>query len=131
MEKVLLAVGVSLIAAGLIWGLTSGPQTRTETYYQVGTASWYGPKFHGQLTANGEVYDMNKMTAAHKSLPFNTRVKVVDLKTGRQVEVRINDRGPFIKNRIIDLSRRAAEKLGMIQPGTTKVGLKILQWGRS
>lgn len=126
MEKILLLAGLSLIAVGLIIGLT-GP--KPEDYFQVGTASWYGPNFHGQLTANGEVYDMDAMTAAHKTLPFDTKVKVVNLQNGRHVVVRINDRGPFIKDRIIDLSRRAAQRLGIIQPGTERVGLKILKWG--
>lgn len=126
MPKVYLLLGVSLIAAGVIIGLTSGPGG---SYYQTGTASWYGPNFQGNPTANGEVFDMSELTAAHKSLPFDTRVKVVDLSSGNEVVVRINDRGPFIKGRIIDLSRRAAEKLGIIDSGTAEVGLKILEWG--
>ena len=91
-----------------------------------GYASWYGKQFHGRKTANGEVYDMDAMTAAHKELPFNTRVRVVNLRTGKSVVVRINDRGPFIEGRIIDLSRRAAGKLGMFFSGTTKVRVEIL-----
>jgi rare lipoprotein A len=97
-------------------------------YYEVGIASWYGPGFDGNLTANGEVYDMNGISAAHKTLPFGTVVRVVELSTGRSVVVRINDRGPFIEGRIIDLSKGAAEKLGMIDKGITKVGLRILRW---
>ncbi len=126
MSKVYLLLGVSLIAAGVIIGFMSGPGSG---YYQTGTASWYGPNFQGNPTANGEIFDMNELTAAHKSLPFNTRVKVVDLSSGNEVVVRINDRGPFIKGRIIDLSRRAAEKLEIIDSGTAEVGLKILEWG--
>ncbi|MFP4588381.1 MAG: septal ring lytic transglycosylase RlpA family protein [Candidatus Bipolaricaulota bacterium] len=128
MEKALVLLGVSLVVGGLILGLQwdHGVQER---YYQVGVASWYGPNFDGQPTASGEVFDMEAMTAAHKSLPFDTRVKVVDLETGREVEVKINDRGPFIEGRIIDLSRRAAEELGIIGRGTTKVGLKIVEMG--
>lgn len=91
-----------------------------------GYASWYGKQFHGRKTANGEVYDMDAMTAAHKELPFNTRVRVVNVRTGKSVVVRINDRGPFIEGRIIDLSRRAAGKLGMFFSGTTKVRIEIL-----
>ena len=91
-----------------------------------GYASWYGKQFHGRRTANGEVYDMDAMTAAHKELPFNTRVRVVNLRTGKSVVVRINDRGPFIEGRIIDLSRRAAGKLGMFFTGTMKVRVEIL-----
>ncbi len=93
---------------------------------QTGYASWYGKQFHGRKTANGEVYDMDAMTAAHKELPFNTRVRVVNLRTGKSVVVRINDRGPFIEGRIIDLSRRAAGKLGMFFTGTMKVRVEIL-----
>lgn len=126
MPKIYLLLGVSLIAAGIIIGLTSSPGGG---FYQTGVASWYGPNFQGNPTANGEIFDMNELTAAHKSLPFNTRVKVVHLSTGREVVVRINDRGPFIKGRIIDLSRRAAEKLGIIGSGTAEVGLKIKEWG--
>ncbi len=96
-------------------------------YYEVGIASWYGPGFHGNLTANGEVYDMYGISAAHKTLPFGTIVKVVDLETGRSVVVRINDRGPFIEGRIIDLSKGAAERLGIVQKGITKVGLRVLR----
>lgn len=98
------------------------------SYDQVGIASWYGPGFHGKKTSSGEIYDMNAMTAAHKSLPFNTIVKVVDLNTGRSVIVRINDRGPFIPGRIIDLSYAAAQALGIAQKGTARVGLKVLRW---
>ena len=84
-------------------------------------ASWYGPDFHGRQTANGEKYDMNAMTAAHRTLPFNTMVLVENLDNGRSVKVRINDRGPFAKGRIIDLSKAAAEKMDMIGPGTARV----------
>ena len=97
-------------------------------YDQVGIASWYGPGFHGKRTANGEIYDMYAMTAAHKTLPFNTIVKVVDLDTGRSVVVRINDRGPFIPGRIIDLSFAAAQELGIVEKGIARVGLRILKW---
>jgi rare lipoprotein A len=97
-------------------------------YYEVGIASWYGPGFHGNLTANGEVYNMYGISAAHKTLPFGTIVKVVEIETGRSVVVRINDRGPFIEGRIIDLSKGAAERLGIVQKGITKVGLRVLRW---
>jgi rare lipoprotein A len=98
----------------------------TRPYDEVGIASWYGPGFHGKQTANGEVYDMYGISAAHKSLPFGTVVKVVDLETGKSVVVRINDRGPFVEGRIIDLSKGAAEKLGTVEKGIVKVGLRIL-----
>ena len=80
---------------------------------QRGHASWYGPGFHGRLTANGERFNTRALTAAHRTLPFGTRVRVVNQKTGRSVVVRINDRGPFIRGRIIDLAHNAAQKIGM------------------
>ena len=84
-----------------------------------GHVSWYGPKFHGRRTANGERFDMRRMTAAHKTLPFNTLVRVEDRRTGKAVLVRINDRGPYIRGRVLDLSRQAAERLGMKGRGYT------------
>ncbi len=92
-----------------------------------GTASWYGPNFDGKLTANGETYDMYGLTAAHRTLPFNTVVKVKNLDNGKSVTVRINDRGPYAKNRIIDLSKKAAEKINMLGPGTAPVELMLLE----
>lgn len=94
---------------------------------QIGMASWYGKKFHGRLTANGERYDMNAATCAHKKLRFGTRVRVTNIKTGKSVICRVNDRGPFIGGRIIDLSKGTAKRLGMIQSGTARVRLEILQ----
>lgn len=96
-------------------------------YFQVGMASYYAHKFHGRKTANGEIFNMNEMTAAHPTLPFNTMVRVTNLSNRVSVVVRINDRGPFAKKRIIDLSRAAAKKLGIIQSGVGKVGLEILK----
>ncbi len=92
---------------------------------ETGRASWYGPNFHGRLTANGEQYNMNELTAAHRTLPFNTRVLVQNEDSGQAVLVRINDRGPYAKNRIIDLSREAAKKVGMIGPGVANVRLYV------
>lgn len=94
---------------------------------QKGVASWYGHPYHGRRTSNGEVYDMNKMTAAHRALPFDTWVQVMNLDNGRSTQVRINDRGPFVRGRIIDLSRAAAEAIAMIGPGTARVRLKIVK----
>ena len=91
-----------------------------------GIASWYGPNFHAKLTSNGETYDMYAMTAAHKTLPMNTMVKVVNLENGKSVIVRINDRGPFVTGRIIDLSNVAAHKIDMVKKGTAKVRVTIL-----
>jgi rare lipoprotein A len=96
---------------------------------QNGQASWYGPNFHGRLTANGEKYDMYGMTAAHRTLPFNTLVLVKNLDSGESATVRINDRGPFAKNRIIDLSKEAARKVGMINSGTANVELYVAKKG--
>jgi rare lipoprotein A len=91
-----------------------------------GNASWYGPDFHGKLTSNGETYNMYDMTAAHKTLPMNTIVKVTNLKNGLTTVVRVNDRGPFIATRIIDLSNKAAHKIDMVGDGTAPVKLEIL-----
>lgn len=93
-----------------------------------GWASWYGWKFHGRLTASGEVYDMNSLTAAHRTLPFGTIVRVSDTESDATVEVRINDRGPFVDERIIDVSRAAAARLGMTRTGLAHVRLEIVQW---
>jgi len=90
---------------------------------QCGGASWYGPGFHGKKTASGQKFNQNAMTAAHKTLPFGTVVKVTNERTGRSVKVTINDRGPFHKGRIIDLSKAAAAKLGTMSAGTGKVCL--------
>ncbi len=92
---------------------------------QKGTASWYGGKFHGRLTANGETFDTNKMTAAHRHLPFGTLVEVTNMANGKSVQVRINDRGPFVDDRIIDLSHAAASALDMIKTGTAMVQLRV------
>jgi rare lipoprotein A (peptidoglycan hydrolase) len=91
-----------------------------------GTASWYGPKFNGHRTASGERYDMGKLTAAHPSLPFGTMVQVTNLENGKQVVVRINDRGPFGRRRVIDLSLAAARELDMVGPGTARVEVAVL-----
>jgi rare lipoprotein A len=92
-----------------------------------GVASWYGPNFHGKLTANGEKYDMYGLTAAHRTLPFNTIVRVKNLDNGESVQVRINDRGPYAKNRIIDLSKKAAQQIDMLGSGTANVELVLLE----
>lgn len=117
---VLLIPLLSLIAAGCV-------TMRYNRVIEYGVASWYGPDFHGKLTADGEIYNQNAMTAAHRTLPFNTYVKVIDLNNGRSVVVRINDRGPYAKGRIIDLSKRAAEILHMIGPGTARVKLVLVR----
>ena len=102
------------------------PLATNKGYEETGLASWYGPKFHGRRTSNGEVYDMEAMTAAHKTLPLNTWVQVTNLKTGQTAKLRINDRGPFVDGRIIDLSKAGAKSLGVIGPGTAKVRVAAL-----
>lgn len=96
------------------------------SYDQTGVASWYGPGFHKERTANGEIYNENELTAAHQTLPMPSLVRVTNLENGRSIVVRINDRGPFKAARIIDLSRRSAQLLGMEQAGTAKVRVQIL-----
>jgi len=99
--------------------------TRSDSYYtERGIASWYGEEFHQRPTASGEIYDMYAMTAAHKTLPLGTWVTVTDVDTQKAVKVRINDRGPFVPKRIIDLSYKAAETLGIIERGTAYIELK-------
>ncbi len=95
-------------------------------FIEKGLASWYGGKFHGRKTANGEIFDKNHITAAHKSLPLGSWVKVTNLKNNRSINVRINDRGPFVYGRKIDLSYAAAKKIGMVQQGVARVSIKVL-----
>ena len=105
------------------WEIVTAPFPENELE---GIASWYGPGFHGRRTASGEIYNMYAYTAAHKTLPLGTYVRVINLENGKSVVVRINDRGPFKKGRIIDLSYAAAKKIGMIEKGTARVRLEIL-----
>jgi rare lipoprotein A len=102
------------------------PMSSPEGFQQRGMASWYGRKFHGKKTSNGEIYDMNAMTAAHKTLPMGTLVRVVNEENSREARVRINDRGPFVKGRIIDVSYAAAKRLGLIGPGIAPVRIEVL-----
>ena len=110
----------------IVYGKRYKPLKTSHGFVQVGIASWYGPKFHGRRTASGEIYDMYDLTAAHKILPMHTKVKVTNLENGRSLIVRINDRGPFVKNRIIDLSYAAAKRLGLVGPGTARVRIEAL-----
>ena len=107
-------------------GKTYYPTTVSVGDTALGIASWYGPNFHGKKTSNGETYNMNAMTAAHKTLPMNTMVRVTNLSSGAQTTVRINDRGPFVAGRIIDLSKAAATSIGMIGTGTARVKLEVV-----
>jgi rare lipoprotein A len=97
------------------------PISDPKGFRQQGTASWYGPDFHGKRASSGETYDMHDLTAAHKTLPMGTLVRVRSLENNRSIEVRINDRGPFVRDRIIDLSHEAARQIGMVGPGTAPV----------
>jgi rare lipoprotein A len=103
------------------------PLPTAEGYTEEGLASWYGADFHGKPTSCGEPFDMNGMTAAHKTLPLGTHVKVTHLGNGRSAILRVNDRGPFVSGRIIDLSRRAAEELGVRQTGLARVRVEAVQ----
>lgn len=110
-----------------LFGRTWHILDNVEGYTQEGTASWYGEKFHGHLTSNGETYDMYAMSAAHKTLPLPSYVRVTNLNNQQSVVVRVNDRGPFHGNRIIDLSYVAAYKIGMLKTGTAPVRIEVLQ----
>lgn len=110
-------------------GRTYYPLATAEGYRERGIASWYGKKFHGRLTASGEVYDMHAMTAAHRTLPLPSYARVTNLENGRSVVVRVNDRGPFLHNRLIDLSYAAAAKLGILGTGTGLVEVEGIGGG--
>ena len=118
-----MAIPRLLIACGL--GLLAAGATRAPSQVVEGVASFYADSFHGRLTASAETYDKRSRTAAHPTLPFGTRVRVVNLENGRSVWVRINDRGPAVEGRIIDLSKAAARKLRMTEGGTARVRLEI------
>ncbi len=109
-----------------VFGQTYYPLESGHGYVEEGVASWYGKDFHGKTTSNGEIYDMHGMTAAHKVLPFGTQLRVTNLDNNRSIVVRVNDRGPFVANRIIDLTKAGAEQLDMIGPGTARVRLESI-----
>jgi len=119
---VMLLAGCSHRAAHVNTPLAPARLGSTET----GVASWYGFPYHGRRAASGEVYDMEQLTAAHRTLPFQTWVEVTNLSNGKQVEVRINDRGPFVKGRILDLSQAAARDIDMLRAGTARVRVKVI-----
>jgi rare lipoprotein A len=100
-------------------------------YREVGRASWYGPGFHGRRTASGERFDQNRLTAAHRKLPLGTRVTVTNLANGRSVRVEINDRGPYIRGRMLDLSKAAARRLGMVRDGVVRVRIEATRLRRA
>jgi rare lipoprotein A (peptidoglycan hydrolase) len=109
-----------------VFGVSYFPQNY-EDYEEIGTASWYGDDFHGKETANGEIYDMQSMTAAHPTLPLPSLVRVTNLRNNKSVIVRVNDRGPFAKNRVIDVSEKAADALQFKGQGTTEVKIQLLR----
>jgi rare lipoprotein A len=102
-----------------------------DCFTPIGIASWYGEDYHGTKTANGEIYDMESLTAAHRTLPFHTMVRVENLENGKSVTVRINNRGPFVQGRIIDLSRKAAREMDIITAGLAQVELHLVNDGDS
>jgi len=122
---------LALLAAGCAGAppgrSVSAPARPSRGYTETGLASWYGKAYNKRQTASGEAYDMYAMTAAHKTLPLGTVVRVKNLENGRKVNVRINDRGPYVIGRIIDLSRTAARKLGMRDHGTAQVLIEVLR----
>ena len=121
-------IGLFLSLAACSVPLSQGrlPASSDGRVTQTGIASWYGPGFHGKATASGVIYNQNDLTAAHQTLPLGTRVLVTNMENSRSTEVLINDRGPFAKGRILDLSHAAGESLGMIAPGTIPVRLEII-----
>ena len=121
----LIAVALLFPACGRKKRISSGAIPRIAGE-EVGVASWYGRPYHGRASASGEIYDMEQLTAAHRTLPFGTMVRVQNLDNGLSVEVRINDRGPFVEGRVIDLSRAAARQIEMLGPGTARVRLHIV-----
>ncbi|GIW45582.1 MAG: lipoprotein, RlpA family [Candidatus Binatia bacterium] len=125
-----LVVGVAFVAGACGWFRSRPPIEPRVGASQQGVASWYGPRFHGNPTASGEVFDQYDLTAAHPTLPLGTRVLVTNLENGRQVEVRVNDRGPFVRGRVIDLSYAAARALGMTRPGTAQVRVEVIGFGQ-
>ncbi|MGD0693273.1 MAG: septal ring lytic transglycosylase RlpA family protein [Terriglobia bacterium] len=102
------------------------PKVTQQTVGELGLASWYGEEFQGNTTASGEVYDMNGFTAAHRSLPLGTRLKITNLRNNRSLVVRVNDRGPFVPNRIVDVSRAAAFRLGFMASGLALVRAEVV-----
>jgi rare lipoprotein A len=123
-----------LVAAWALWGCTAMRPTPVSAPtpgaaapgVELGLASWYGEFHHGQRTASGEIFDMGQLTAAHRTLPLGTRLRVTNLENGRVVRVRVNDRGPYVDGRIIDLSREAARVLGMVDRGVVPVRLDVV-----
>lgn len=123
---VLLAALLALPGCGRKKRAPRAPAAPAPGWTETGIASWYGNPYHGRRTSSGEVFDMGQMTAAHRTLPFGALVKVSNLENKRTVSVRINDRGPFIEGRIIDLSRAAAKEIGLLGPGVARVRVELI-----
>jgi len=121
------SIAIFLSAAFLAACHTTMPRAYGPGFTETGLASWYGADFHHKRTANGERFDMNGLTAAHRSLPFDSYVRVTNVANGRSVVVRINDRGPFIADRIIDLSAKAARQLGIKEDGVARVRIEVVR----
>ncbi len=119
-------ISLSLLVAHPVFSCAPASSSPLSPNIEYGRASWYGDTFCGRRTASGEIYDMSKLTAAHKSAPFGIHAIVTDLDTGRSVRIRINDRGPFVKGRILDLSHAAARQLGMLEAGVARVKVEFL-----
>jgi len=127
--KLLFIIGMIFLSATACSVHRTSVRTEAGKRVEYGKASWYGKKFHGRLTANGEVYDMYRISAAHKTLPLGSKVKVTNRKNGKSLVVRINDRGPFIRGRIIDLSYGGAKALGMVEDGVVPARVEIIELG--
>jgi len=127
--KLTVALGAALIFTTFDFGSSQTFADESQARASIGEASWYGGKFHGRTTASGEPFDMDQLTAAHRSLPFGSRVRVTNQATNDSVVVRINDRGPYAGNRVIDLSRAAARAVRLIGPGVAPVRLEVLGAG--
>jgi rare lipoprotein A len=123
-------MSINTLAAGVLAILAFTPLNSVAnsdgSHSLKGTASYYGGKFHGRKTASGERFNQNGLTAAHKTLPLGTKVRVTNLRNGESVDVKINDRGPFHKGRVIDLSKGAAREIGMVSAGTAKVKVEVI-----
>ena len=120
------AMSLWLVLLLVLTGCATGRASRLDGHTLTGQASWYGRQHHGKRTASGETYDMNKLTAAHRTLPMGTRVRVTNRDNGRTVDVRINDRGPFVAGRVLDLSYAAAKRLGAVEDGVIPVTLTVV-----
>ena len=120
------AASLWLVLVLVLTGCATGRASRVDSSALRGEASWYGRQHHGKRTASGETYDMNKLTAPHRTLPMGTRVRVTNRDNGRTVDVRINDRGPFVAGRVLDMSYAAAKRLGAVEDGVIPVTLNVV-----